>query len=113
MRPWLVRNLPVAYAVTSGCVDVMDKTCLEACPVDCIHFEEGRDRMAFIDPRQCIGCAACVEACPVAAIVRVDEAPAEERAFIDINRAYFKRRSAARRAVDDRAGAQPVERTGT
>lgn len=109
----MARVYPLAYTITSGCIDVMDRSCLEACPVDCIHAEDGRDRMLFIDPHECIGCGACVESCPVGAIFPVDDVPPEEHHFIEINRTYFKRRGAARRAVDAHAAEARGERTGT
>lgn len=89
----------MTYTITSGCIDILDRSCLEACPVDCIEFEAGRDRMAFINARECIDCGACVERCPVTAIFAEDEVPQDEREFIDINRLYFRRRKAARTAL--------------
>jgi hypothetical protein len=35
----------VAYVVTQACVDTLDKSCIEECPVDCIY--QG-DRMLYI-----------------------------------------------------------------
>ena len=40
----------MAYVITSPCVDVQDQSCVEVCPVDCIHFDEGEDRMLYISP---------------------------------------------------------------
>lgn len=58
----------MTYVITEPCIDVMDKSCVDVCPVDCIHFEEGVDRMLFINPQECIDCGACEPACPVKAI---------------------------------------------
>ena len=31
----------MTYIITEPCIDVLDKSCVEVCPVDCIHFDEG------------------------------------------------------------------------
>jgi len=54
------------YYVTELCVDVMDRSCVAVCPVDCIY--EG-DREVYINPDECIDCGACEPTCPVNAIV--------------------------------------------
>jgi uncharacterized Fe-S center protein len=41
------------YVITDACIDVKDKTCLDACPVDCI-YEGGRT--LYIQPEECIDC---------------------------------------------------------
>jgi NAD-dependent dihydropyrimidine dehydrogenase PreA subunit len=56
----------MAYVVTDACVDVLDRSCLEECPVDCIY--EG-DRKMYVNPVECIDCGACEQACPTAAAV--------------------------------------------
>ena len=58
----------MAYVITTPCIDTTDQSCVDVCPVDCIHFEEGKDRMLYIDPDECIDCGACEPACPVSAI---------------------------------------------
>lgn len=35
----------MTYVITEACIEVMDKSCVDVCPVDCIHFTEGLDRM--------------------------------------------------------------------
>ena len=35
----------MTYVIAEPCVDVMDQACVAVCPVDCIHFEEGVDRV--------------------------------------------------------------------
>ena len=37
----------MTYTIAEPCVDVMDKSCVEECPVDCI-YEGGR--MLYIHP---------------------------------------------------------------
>ena len=72
------------YIITSACMSSRDRSCVAVCPVDCIHETE---QMLVIDPVECIDCGACVPECPVEAIYRDDEVPAEEMAYIDINAA--------------------------
>ena len=74
------------YVIASPCIDVMDKSCTEECPVDCIY--EG-DRKLYINPKECIDCGACEPVCPVEAISqdrRVSETNAEH---IEDNRRFF------------------------
>jgi NAD-dependent dihydropyrimidine dehydrogenase PreA subunit len=56
----------MTYVVTDACVDVLDRACLEDCPVDCIY--EG-DRKMYVNPVECIDCGACEQACPTSAAV--------------------------------------------
>ena len=70
----------MTYVITEPCIDVKDLTCVEVCPVDCIHpTEEEPDfddhRQLYIDPAECIDCDACVEVCPVDAIFPEDQVP--------------------------------------
>lgn len=53
------------YVIAAPCIDVMDKSCVEECPVDCIY--EG-ERKLYINPKECIDCGACEPACPVEAV---------------------------------------------
>jgi len=90
----------VTYVISETCVDVKDKSCVEVCPVDCIH-ETDDDRMLYIDPDECIDCGACVDPCPVDAIYAAEDLPVEQQAYAEINSLYFTDREAARRQVDD------------
>ena len=79
----------MAYVISEPCIDVMDQSCVAVCPVDCIHFEQGTDRMLFIDPDECIDCGACEPECPAEAIVPdSDEAAAN---WIGINKEYAEK----------------------
>ncbi len=80
----------VAYVITQPCIDVKDASCVEVCPVDCIHSDDASN-MYFIDPDECIDCGACVDPCPVDAIFPEDEVPGEWTQFIKINADYFKK----------------------
>lgn len=72
----------MAYVITSACIGVKDKACLDVCPVDCI--KEGADQ-CYIDPDLCINCAACRAACPVSAIYPEEEVPADQQPYIRKN----------------------------
>ena len=56
----------MTFVVTDACIDVLDRSCLEECPVDCIY--EG-DRKMYVNPVECIDCGACEQACPTGAAV--------------------------------------------
>ena len=75
----------MTYIITEPCIDVKDRSCVEVCPVDCIHES---DRMLVIDPEECIDCGACEPECPVEAIFPEDAVPDAMEPFIKINYAY-------------------------
>ncbi|MET7992164.1 ferredoxin [Amycolatopsis sp. NPDC005232] len=76
----------MTYVITVACVDIMDRSCMDECPVDCIH--EGA-RMLYIKPDECIDCGACEPACPQNAIFRDDELPAGLESFRRVNADFF------------------------
>ena len=67
----------MTYVITTPCIDTVDQSCVDVCPVDCIHFEEGIDKILYIDPDECIDCGACEPACPVSAIYAEEDVPEE------------------------------------
>ena len=89
----------MTYIITAPCIDVQDQACVEVCPVDCIHFDEGEDRMLFINPDDCIDCGACEPACPVTAIFAEDDVPGDALMFKEINTGWFTDKAAARAKV--------------
>lgn len=89
----------MTYYATSLCVGEVNQMCVDICPVQCIHTEDGLDRMVFIDPDACIDCGACVPACPVTAIYAADELPEDQAVFAEIAALYFKDKDAARAMV--------------
>ena len=80
----------MTYVITEPCIDVLDKSCVEVCPVDCIHYEEGTDRMEYIDPDECIDCGACEPVCPVTAIFAEDDVPDQYKEYTEINAKWYK-----------------------
>jgi ferredoxin len=86
----------VAYVITEPCIGRKEATCVEVCPVDCIHptpDEPGYEasEQLFIDPDGCIDYDACQGACPVAAAMPADEVPEDQRRFVALNTQYFGR----------------------
>lgn len=85
----------MAYAITQSCCK--DASCVSVCPVDCIHpTPDERDfattDIVYVDPKACIDCGACADACPVAAPKPIDLLRGPETIFAEINAAYFERR---------------------
>jgi NAD-dependent dihydropyrimidine dehydrogenase PreA subunit len=102
LRCW--GGLPVPFVITQPCIDTTDQSCVEVCPVDCIHFESGADRMLYINPTECIDCGACQPACPVTAIYPEADVPAEMQAFTAINAQWYSDPAGARAEVQKIAG---------
>ncbi|MEV6852091.1 ferredoxin [Actinoplanes sp. NPDC051411] len=75
------------FFVTGACLDVLDKSCIEECPVDCIY--EGGRKM-YINPRECIDCGACEAVCPVTAISSDLPLAESDRPWRDDNVAFFE-----------------------
>ena len=85
----------MAYFITEPCIGVKDTACVEVCPVDCIPPREGEGdfaeaTMLYINPDECIDCAACEPVCPVTAIFEESALPEQWKNYIEINTNYFK-----------------------
>ncbi|GGR41273.1 ferredoxin--NADP+ reductase [Nocardioides luteus] len=83
----------MTYVITQSCCN--DASCVEVCPVDCIHpapDEPGfaAAEMLYIHPDECIDCGACEDACPVNAIFPDYEVPDAFAPYTDINAAFFE-----------------------
>ncbi|HEY0508537.1 MAG TPA: ferredoxin [Blastococcus sp.] len=74
------------FVIGSACIDTMDKSCMEECPVDCIY--EG-DRKLYIQPNECIDCGACEAVCPVEAISPHRKVPGDQKEFVADNARFF------------------------
>ena len=77
----------MTYVIAQSCVDVLDKACIEECPVDCIY--EG-ERMLYIHPDECVDCGACEPVCPVEAIYYEDDVPEQWKDYTKINAEFFE-----------------------
>ena len=83
------------HYITQPCIGVKDGSCVEVCPVDCIHPRKDEPdfktaEMLYIDPDTCIDCGLCVDECPVKAIFPEDEVPDKWRSFIPKNAEYYQ-----------------------
>ena len=72
----------MAFVVTESCIRCKFTDCVAVCPVDC--FQEG-ENMLVIDPEECVDCNACVPACPAEAIFLLEDVPASQTEFVDLN----------------------------
>ncbi len=84
------------HYITQACVGVKDASCVDVCPVDCIHPRKDEPdfataEMLYIDPETCIDCGLCVDECPVNAIFSEDDLPEEMERFIAVNAEYYER----------------------
>jgi NAD-dependent dihydropyrimidine dehydrogenase PreA subunit len=78
----------VPHLIAGPCIDILDMSCVDQCPVDCIY--EG-NRKSYIQPDECIDCGACVPVCPVEAIHMDRDVPEEEAEYVEDNRRFFAR----------------------
>ena len=91
----------MSYVITEPCIDVMDKSCVDVCPVDCIHAEDGKDRELYIDPNECIDCGACEPVCPVTAIFSEDDVPDEWKEYTQLNARWYQEKDAVRARINE------------
>ncbi len=95
----------MAYVITEACIGTKDRSCVDVCPVDCIHptssEEDSADEMLYIDPNECIDCGACEPACPVSAIFAEDDVPDNLKAYTEINTTWYSDKDAARAKVKE------------
>jgi NAD-dependent dihydropyrimidine dehydrogenase PreA subunit len=96
----------MTFIIGEPCIDVKDLSCLNVCPVDCIHEA---DRMLVIDPAECIDCAACEPECPVEAILPESALPEEWEPFVRINYAFADGMDVVDRLVEEYAAEHDVQ----
>ena len=88
----------MTYVITQPCIDVKDGSCVDVCPVDCIHPAEGESdyddfRQLYINPEECIDCGACEPACPVTAIFEESAVPEQWKEYTQINADHYNTKS--------------------
>lgn len=95
----------MTYTITDACIGTKDRSCVDVCPVDCIHptssEDDTEDLLLYIDPDECIDCGACEPACPVTAIFAEDDVPANMKPYTEINALWYKDKGAARAKVKE------------
>ncbi|MGH9173900.1 MAG: 4Fe-4S dicluster domain-containing protein [Vicinamibacterales bacterium] len=82
----------MTYVISEPCIGVKDASCVEVCPVDCIHTDDSQEQY-FFDPDECIDCGVCAEVCPVEAIFFEDDLPEQWSSFLALNREFFQKES--------------------
>jgi len=86
----------MTHVIAEPCIGTKDGSCIEVCPVDCIHPVRSSAKhpevpQLYIDPEICIDCGLCVDECPVQAIYTKDDLPLEWYKYIQINADHFKK----------------------
>lgn len=78
----------MSYVIGAACVDVLDRACMDVCPVDCIYVG---DRKSYINATECIDCGACEVECPESAIVAERKARKDDglNRFLVDSQAFF------------------------
>lgn len=79
----------MTYVIGAPCIDVMDKACVDECPVDCIYVGE---RSLYIHPDECVDCGACEPVCPVDAIYYDEDLPGPLVPYLADNAEFFAKR---------------------
>ncbi len=85
----------MTHIIGETCIGTKDSSCVDVCPVDCIHptkdepgFET--EDMLYIDPDTCIDCGLCVDECPVQAIFPEEDLPEEWQKYLQINIDWYQ-----------------------
>ena len=97
----------MTYIIGKSCVDVMDGSCVDVCPVDCIHPRKDEEEfeaatILYVHPEECIDCGACVPACPVTAIYgSVEAVPESQAMFIEAKEVYRRGEPEAMEQAED------------
>ena len=82
--------------IAEPCIGQKDNSCVEVCPVDCIHPTTAEPAYAtaellYINPDECIDCGACAPECPVDAIFDEPELPEKWTHFTKINAEWYQK----------------------
>ena len=101
----------MTHVIAEPCIDTKDTACVDVCPVDCIHqAADGSSPMLYIDPVECIDCAACVPACPVDAIFAEGDLPSQWSKYTRINAEFFAGDAAPAAATAGATAAAPAKK---
>ncbi len=89
----------MTHVIAEPCIATKDASCVDVCPVDCIHPTKGeKDAFSsatqlYIDPDTCIDCGLCVDECPVRAIFPGEDLPDEWKKYIQINADWYAKKT--------------------
>jgi NAD-dependent dihydropyrimidine dehydrogenase PreA subunit len=78
----------MTYTICEPCIGTKDASCVDVCPVDCIHTTDEAE-IYYIDPDECIDCGACEPVCPVTAIFPDFDVPEEWGHWTKVNADFF------------------------
>ena len=78
----------MTYTICEPCIGTKDASCVDVCPVDCIHTTD-ESEIYYIDPDECIDCGACEPVCPVTAIFPDFDVPEEWANWTKVNADFF------------------------
>jgi ferredoxin len=88
------------YVITEACIGVKDATCVDVCPVACIHTTPDAP-MYYIDPEVCIACEQCFFVCPVNAIYLDTDLPDGQKHYLQINADFFAEHKAETASISE------------
>lgn len=85
----------MTHVIVDSCV--RDETCVDACPVDCIHPRRGAPdfetaEQLYIDAAGCIDCGSCVDACPIGAAIADFDLPSHREHSLGWSTDFFATR---------------------
>ena len=80
----------MTHIIAEPCIGTKDTSCVDVCPVDCIHTTDEAE-IYYIDPDECIDCGACEPVCPVTAIFPDFDVPEEWANWTKVNADFFKK----------------------
>jgi len=94
----------MSFIIGKSCVDCLDTSCINVCPVDCINGpiriedtgtdvetmseDEKKGLQLYINPDECIKCGACVPECPVDAIYSSEKQAIQMGDEISVHKNY-------------------------
>ncbi len=82
------------WVITRLCADCQDTACVKVCPVDCIYGltveDSNYQKQLWIQPEECINCAACEPECPWGAIFEDAATPDIFKEDIELNVKIFE-----------------------
>ncbi len=64
----------MTFVIGEKCLGERYATCVDVCPVDCIHPGDYQDQVfMIIDPEECNDCGVCLPECPIDAILETED----------------------------------------